>query len=230
MRAPHSSTEDVVAGDAELAVAYFYLGNSYDNLYQADLRGEPDNDRWLELAIDNYRNAVDQETDRALQTQAMQYLAVAYGPDKGDDPASAELLLEQLIQRDRSNAYNHRALGRLYHRAREFENAIAAFREVTALEPDNAEGFYTLATYYWEKAFRDTSLSDEQRLETVMLGITEVNKALALKTDYMQALVYKHILMRMQANHTEDREQQARLIAEADRLRDQAQALVSAGR
>ena len=52
--------EDVVAGDAELAVAYFYLGNSYDNLYQADLRGEPDNDRWLELAIDNYRNAVDQ--------------------------------------------------------------------------------------------------------------------------------------------------------------------------
>ena len=123
----------------------------------------------------------------------MQYLAVAYGPDKGDDPASAELLLEQLIQRDRSNAYNHRALGRLYHRAREFENAIAAFREVTALEPDNAEGFYTLATYYWEKAFRDTSLSDEQRLETVMLGITEVNKALALKTDYMQALVYKHI-------------------------------------
>ena len=43
--------------------------------------------------------------------------------------------------------------------------------------------FYTIATYHWEKAFRDTRLGDEQRLESVMLGIIEVNKALALKTD-----------------------------------------------
>ena len=91
--------------------------------------------------------------------------------------------MEQLVQRDRSNAYNHRALGKLYHRVGKFENAIAAFREVAALEPDNLEGFYTIATSHWEKPFRDTRLSDEQRLESVMLGIIEVNKALALKTD-----------------------------------------------
>ena len=63
--------------------------------------------------------------------------------------------MEQLVQRDRSKAYNHRALGKLYHRVGKFENAIAAFREVAALEPDNLEGFYTIATSHWEKAFRD---------------------------------------------------------------------------
>ena len=29
--------EEVLAGDPELAVACFYLGNSYDNLYKPDL-------------------------------------------------------------------------------------------------------------------------------------------------------------------------------------------------
>ena len=222
--------ESVIADDPDLAVAYFYLGNSYDNLYQPDRRGEPDNDRWLELAIDNYRSAVDRETDAERRTRAMQYLAVAYGPGKADDPEAARPLLEQLVQRDRSNAYNHTALGTLYHRAGEFEKGIAAFREVTALEPDNPVGFYTIATYYWEKAFRGTRLSDEQRLETVVLGIIEVDKALSLGTDYVEALVYKNILLRMQANQTGDPERQARLIAEADRLRDRARVLLRSRR
>ena len=209
--------EDVLAGDPELAVAYFYLGNSYDNLYQPDLRGDPDNDYWLELAIDNYKNAVDRETDGALRTQAMQYLSVAYGPDKADDLALAMPLLEQVIERDRASASNLRALGRLYHDAGEFENAV---------EPDNTEGFYIIVPYYWRKAFRDTSLSDEQELEIVRPGITEVNKALTLNADYMEALVYKNILKRMQANHTADTDQRARPIAEANGLRDRAEVLV----
>ena len=63
-----------------------------------------------------------------------------------------------------------------------------------------------------------------------MLGITEVDKALALDTDYVEALVYKNILMRMQANQTGDPDQQGRLIAEADRLRDRAQVLLRSRR
>ena len=44
---------------AELTVAYFYLGNSYDNLYRSNRRGEPENDAFLDKAIENYELAAE---------------------------------------------------------------------------------------------------------------------------------------------------------------------------
>ena len=39
----------------DLAVAYFYLGNSYDNLYKPARKGEPANDANLQEAVNYYR-------------------------------------------------------------------------------------------------------------------------------------------------------------------------------
>ena len=50
-----------------------------------------------------------------------------------------------------------------------------------------------------------------------------IDKALDLKGDYMEAMVYKNILLRMQANATRNQEEQDALIAEADALRDAAE-------
>ena len=61
--------------------------------------------------------------------------------------------------------------------------------------------------------------------EYIAQGLTELDRALALRTDYMQAMVYKQILMRMQALRTEDLALRSRLIAEANLLRDRAEAL-----
>ena len=93
------------------------------------------------------------------------------------------------------------------------------------LEPENPEAFYIIGTYFWEKAFRDFRLSDEEEEEYVMLGLAEVDKALALNADYIEALTYKNILMRMQASLTDDLDAREELIAEADVLRDRAQEL-----
>ena len=53
--------EEVIAGDPDLTVAYFYLGNSYDNLYKLSRRGEPQNDAYLDKAVENYKIAVERE-------------------------------------------------------------------------------------------------------------------------------------------------------------------------
>ena len=115
-----------------------------------------------------------------------------------------------------------------YNRNELFDETIEALRERAALEPENPEAFYTISTYYWEKAFRDFTLSDEQEEEYVMLGLEEVEKALDLNPDYIEALTYKNILMRMQANLTEDLDERAALISEADELRDRAEELQQA--
>ena len=58
-----------------------------------------------------------------------------------------------------------------------------------------------------------------------MKGIEAVDKALALKSDYMEALTYKNLLLRLQANLEKDPAKQQALIKEADKLRDEAMEL-----
>jgi tetratricopeptide (TPR) repeat protein len=113
-------------------------------------------------------------------------------------------------------------LAGFYNRQGEFEKTIGALEERAAKEPNNPEAFYTIATYYWDKAFRDFRLKEAQKREYVLKGIEATNRALALKPDYMEALTYKNILLRMQANTEKDPAKQKALIAEADQLRNKA--------
>jgi TonB family protein len=87
-------------------------------------------------------------------------------------------------------------------------------------DPLSPASYHRLAVEYWEKAYKDLSLTPEARLDLVKKGIASEDRALELNPDYLDAMVYKNILLRMQANLTPDTADQARLIAEADVLRD----------
>ena len=56
-------------------------------------------------------------------------------------------------------------------------------------------------------------------------GLESVERALQLKPDYMEALVYKGLLLRLEANLDPDPRRRDELIREADELRDRAQRL-----
>src|SRR5438034_6780075 len=51
--------EEAVAADPNLGSAYFFLGNSYDNLYKPSKKGEPENDALLTKAVDNYQRGAE---------------------------------------------------------------------------------------------------------------------------------------------------------------------------
>ena len=124
-------------------------------------------------------------------------------------------------------------LAGFYNRAGDFEETINQLRERARIEPDNPEAFYTISTFYWEKAFRDFRLTQEVKGEYVDAGLVAADQAIALNDRYVDALVYKNILLRMQAGmliceDTSDTaciSEQEALIAEADDLRDLAQSL-----
>ena len=42
--------------------AYFFLGNSYDNLYKPSKKGDAENDALLTKAVDNYKKAADRKS------------------------------------------------------------------------------------------------------------------------------------------------------------------------
>jgi TonB family protein len=102
--------------------------------------------------------------------------------------------------------------------------------EAAAANPTSAEAQHSVAVFFWEKT-RAAGVTPEEQLSYVLKGIAAEDRALAINADYVPALVYKNILLRIQANLSSDPIEQKRLIDEADALRIRALSLqrVSAG-
>lgn len=114
------------------------------------------------------------------------------------------------------------ALSGFYNRQGDFEKTVAALESVEQLDPTDPTAPQIVATYYWEKAFKDHQLLPADQLRYVMSGIAATDRALALKPDYADAITYKNLLLRLQANLETDPVQKQQLIAEADALRARA--------
>jgi tetratricopeptide (TPR) repeat protein len=114
-------------------------------------------------------------------------------------------------------------LAAYYNRQGEFDKSMEALKARADREPNNPEAFYTMSTYYWEKAYRDFSLSDADKMKYVQLGIEAVNKALMLNERYMEAMVYKNLLLRVQANLERNPARQQALLREATELQNRAE-------
>lgn len=112
-----------------------------------------------------------------------------------------------------------------YNRIGNFEKTIYTMEEAAALTPNDAAGYHLIATFYQEKVNKDRTLPENQRWSYILQGIAAEDRALALNPDFMEALVYKNILMREQANYEGDPEQKKALLAEAEVLRSRAMEL-----
>lgn len=113
-------------------------------------------------------------------------------------------------------------LAQFYSRRGNFDKAVEMLDVAEQLDTADPAGSLLVATYYWEKAFKDKSLLPADQLTYVMRGIAATDRSLALKPDYVDALTYKNILLRMRANLETDPVQKQQLIAEADALRARA--------
>ena len=89
-------------------------------------------------------------------------------------------------------------------------------------DPQSPATYHRLAVEHWEKAYTDLALTPEARLAVVKKGIAYEDRALALNPEYVEAMVYKNILLRMQANLTTDTTEQQALLTEANALRTRA--------
>ena len=47
---------------------------------------------------------------------------------------------------------------------------MEALNQRAAKEPNNPEAYYTIATYYWDKTFRDKRLKDAEKREYIRHG------------------------------------------------------------
>src|SRR5215471_3387134 len=243
--------EDSFAQVPQLSTAYFFLGNSYDQLYKPAKQADDANNAYIQKAIENYRLAADKNTDKAWKKSSLEYLAAAYGPDKLNDAVKAEPVYKEIIALDPNEPTNYMALAKLYEDAGRYEDAEAQFakaeavkpndpsvlaakagyynrqgdfaktidalEKAAALEPNNPEGYHRVATFYWEKANKDYRLSPADKRDYILKGLAMEDKALGLNPNYMEAMTYKNILLRLEANTEKDPQKQKDLLNEADK-------------
>jgi tetratricopeptide (TPR) repeat protein len=146
--------EKSVALNPELGFAYFFLGNSYDNMFKASKRDDPENMGYLDKAAANYRLAIDKlakstnPKELEVRRNAFEYLIALYGPDKMDDFAKAEPVARELIAVDPADSTTYRILAQLYEDQGRFDEAEKELLNAIQAKPNEALGYQMLAAFY----------------------------------------------------------------------------------
>lgn len=103
-----------------------------------------------------------------------------------------------------------------------FDEAVEVLERCAELAPEDPTGFYKVSTFYWDKAYRDPFITDEQKADYADKGLMAVDRALEIKPDYVDALVYKGLLFRVKAQVTRDARTRFQLLEQAQALQKQA--------
>lgn len=114
-----------------------------------------------------------------------------------------------------------------YNRQGEFDKTMEALHKAADIKPDDPQGHQLVAVYYQEKASKDPRLSNPKKIEYIDKGLAAGEKALQLNPDYIDAMVFRNIMLRMKGNLEPDLAKRKQLYDEADQLRNRAMALTA---
>ena len=92
-----------------------------------------------------------------------------------------------------------------------------AFQLASGLQgQEQAEALYSIGVSAWDKAYRDPSITYEERISVVDMGLQSLKQALNLKKDYFEAMAYYSLLYREKAKAETDATKRLEYTATAD--------------
>jgi len=150
------------------------------------------------------------------------YIELAKLQEMRGSSTDAERTLMQARQAAPTNKDVVLALAGFYNRQGDFTKTMEMLDAAERLDPTDPAAPQIVATYYWEKAYKDHRLLPAEKYKYIMSGIEATDRALALKPEYADALTYKNLLLRLRANEETDPVLKQQFMAEADALRSRA--------
>lgn len=114
----------------------------------------------------------------------------------------------------------YRQVANLLNKYGRFEETMDWLARARDVDADDPEGYYLIAVHYWDKVYRDPDLETGDKREYIDLGLEQLDQSLAIDDEYVDALIYKNLLLREKAKV--DPSESEALIAEANELRDRA--------
>jgi TonB family protein len=107
------------------------------------------------------------------------------------------------------------------------DEAEAAY--ATVADPNNPDVQLTIASMYWDEAYRDSRLTDAQKDQYADLGLEHVRRALEIKPNLIDAMVYEGLLLRIKAMVATDTAKRSEYLAEATQQQQRAAELKRSG-
>jgi tetratricopeptide (TPR) repeat protein len=107
-------------------------------------------------------------------------------------------------------------------RRAKFDLAIETLQRCATLDPKDASGYFKVATFFWDKAYRDPLVTEAQKAAYTEKGLEAVEKALEIKPDYWEAIVYKGLLYRVKALISKNPKERAQFLEQAAALTKRA--------
>jgi tetratricopeptide (TPR) repeat protein len=150
------------------------------------------------------------------------YFALAKMYEDSGRYDEAEKVLTDAKEKKPNDSSVWMQLAGFYNRQGDFDKTILALNERAAREPNNPEAFYTISTYYWDKAYRDFRLGDDKKVEYANMGLKAADKAIQLNPDYMEAITYRGLLLRVLAAAEKDAGKQKALLRDAEAMQTKA--------
>ena len=157
------------------------------------------------------------------------YYGLADVYERYHDPEANPLLEKAIaayqipVEKNPDDPIAYRQVANLLNKYGRFDETMDWLARARDVNPENPEGYYLIATYYWDKVYRDPDLTERQRREFIDLGIEQLDSALERNDEYVDALVYKNLLLRELAKV--DPRNASALVAEADEYRSRAIAI-----
>jgi tetratricopeptide (TPR) repeat protein len=133
-----------------------------------------------------------------------------------------EQAISKAVQAKPNDATVYATASNFYNRQGNFDKTIEMLNKAAELDPQNPSGYQLVASMYWEKASKDHRLSDVQKRAYVMSGLENSEKALKLNPTYVDALVYKGLLLRQEADVEKNPAKLKQLMDEAGELQKKA--------
>jgi tetratricopeptide (TPR) repeat protein len=112
-----------------------------------------------------------------------------------------------------------------YNRQGQFDKTIEALERRAEREPKNPEAFQMIGGYYYEEVQGDARLTADEKRTFIDKGLEAVDKALELNKEYVDALIFRGLLLRQEALVEKDQTKVKALLQEATELSERANAL-----
>lgn len=213
------------------ALVHYEAARNIDNSF-ADL------DRMIGYCnIGLYKPADDSKENQSYADHAISELQRYLKRRPGDEVASESLInlflnanrTSQAIDFFKEHLKSHpndldavKSIATLYAKEGDFNESMNWYEKITLLDSRNPEAFYVYGVVMYETVHKNPPADMNDRLALIEKGKAALARAIELKPEYFEALVYMNLLYREQAKLAMTAEENEQLMAEADRYRQMA--------
>ncbi len=233
--------EKALAHDPDYAEAHFYLASAQQALYRPGKEGDENKAR-LEQAIEHYTKAIEVNRSNTPNLQKVRQNALAmltsiYSEPPYTDYQKALAYAQELVKDHPDDAKNLYAIANLYEKFGKIQeaedtykkvaelNSIATLERCASLDPSDCSGYYKVASFYWNEAYRDPLISDAQKEAYCDKGLETIDQALSCRPDYWEAIITKGLLYRVKASNAKNPKVRLQFLEQAQTLQKQAMEL-----